>query len=137
MTVRDVMSARVITIPIDSSVSVARETLSANQIQHLVVLDGKRVAGTIWDRDLPGVSDDMPVSRVMQRRVATISSGRNDSRGGRETDRQRHRRGGRHGERSRRRNHHCVGPRPGPGERHGAQALIGVRPVNGTLFFRV
>ena len=74
MTVRDVMSARVITIPVDATVATARETLSGHRIQHLAVVNGKRIAGTIWDRDLAGVDDDTRVAEVMDRRFVTISS---------------------------------------------------------------
>ena len=73
MTVRDVMSARVITIPADATVADAREALSANRIQHLIVIDGKRVVGSLWDRDLTNANDDAPVTRFMSRRVATVS----------------------------------------------------------------
>lgn len=54
MFVSDVMTSPVRTIPAKASADVAWTTMQSQGIRHLVVLDGRRVAGVVSDRDLGG-----------------------------------------------------------------------------------
>jgi acetoin utilization protein AcuB len=72
MRIQDVMSKDVATVAPATEVAVARERLRNDEIDHLVVVDGKRVVGVVAGRDILGTRDDRPVSAVMSRTVATI-----------------------------------------------------------------
>jgi CBS domain-containing protein len=52
MRIGDIMSEDVETIPRGASVGEARERMRRQDIHHLVVMDGKRVAGVVSSRDL-------------------------------------------------------------------------------------
>ena len=72
MRIQDVMSQRVVSIAPTTEIGVAREKLRADEIDHLVVLDEKRVVGVVAGKDLREAGVDRPVSDVMSRNVATI-----------------------------------------------------------------
>ncbi|HEX7829779.1 MAG TPA: CBS domain-containing protein [Thermoanaerobaculia bacterium] len=73
MRIQDVMSKNVVSVPKETEVAVARERLRTEEIDHLVVVDGKRVVGVVAGRDILRGRDDKPVSAVMSRPVATIA----------------------------------------------------------------
>jgi acetoin utilization protein AcuB len=75
MRIQDVMSKNVVSVPRETDVAMARERLRQEEIDHLVVLDGKRVAGVVAGRDILRATDDRPLSEVMSRDVATIEPG--------------------------------------------------------------
>jgi CBS domain-containing protein len=52
MRIGDIMSEQVETISLGASVGEAREVMTRNDIRHLVVMDGTRVAGVVSVRDL-------------------------------------------------------------------------------------
>jgi acetoin utilization protein AcuB len=52
MRVKDVMTRQVETVSIDDAALNAREKMKSHRIRHLVVLDGKDVAGVVSSRDL-------------------------------------------------------------------------------------
>ena len=72
MRIQDVMSKNVVSVPREMEVAIARERLRTEEIDHLVVVDGKRVIGVVAGRDILRVSDDKPLSTVMSRNVVTI-----------------------------------------------------------------
>ena len=72
MRIQDVMSRNVVSVPREMGVAMARERLRAEEIDHLVVVDGKRVIGVVAGRDILRASDDKPLSTVMSRNVVTI-----------------------------------------------------------------
>ncbi|MGZ5443590.1 MAG: CBS domain-containing protein [Thermoanaerobaculia bacterium] len=72
MRIQDMMSKQVIRVAPETLVAAAREKLRTDEISHLVVMDGKRLAGVISEKDLNGAGDDKPVAAVMSRRVVTI-----------------------------------------------------------------
>jgi CBS domain-containing protein len=73
MRIRDFMSKDAVTISVNASVAAAREALRLHEVEHLVVMDGTRLAGVIARQDLAGVSAETPVSAVMTREVVTIA----------------------------------------------------------------
>ncbi len=73
MRIQDVMTSDIVSIAPDAELSEARQKLRLNDIHHLVVMDRKRVVGVLSDRDLADRSQDLHVSEVMTRGVATIS----------------------------------------------------------------
>ena len=75
MRVQDVMSKKVVSIAPATEIAVARERLRNDEIDHLVVIDGKRVVGVVAGKDILRMRDDTPVSEVMSRTVATIEPG--------------------------------------------------------------
>jgi len=72
MRMKDVMSKRVVSVAPTTEIAVARERLRNDEIDHLVVVEGKRVVGVVAGRDILRMRDDRPVSEVMSRTVATI-----------------------------------------------------------------
>lgn len=72
MRIQDMMSKQVIRVAPATSIAEARERLRTDEISHLVVMDGKRLAGVISEKDLHGAGDDKPVAAVMSRRIVTI-----------------------------------------------------------------
>jgi len=73
MRIHDVMHKQVRTIAPDAAVSLAKELFRRYDIRHLVVVEGKLVAGMISDRDLLDVSGDPPVKSVMTHPAVTIT----------------------------------------------------------------
>ena len=72
MRIQDVMSKPVVTVAPETDIATARERLRTDGIDHLVVVDRKRVVGVIAGRDILRISDDRPVAEVMSRDVVTI-----------------------------------------------------------------
>ena len=72
MRIVDVMSRNVVSIKPDAEVAAAREALRRAEIDHLVVLDGKKVVGIVSDKDLASAQDLKKVSTTMTRGVVTI-----------------------------------------------------------------
>jgi CBS domain-containing protein len=75
MRVRDFMSKDVVTISADADVAAAREMLRLREVEHLVVMDGKRAAGIIARQDIVHAADNEPVTQVMSANVVTITPG--------------------------------------------------------------
>jgi CBS domain-containing protein len=75
MRIRDFMSRDVVSISADADVAAAKATLRLHEIEHLIVRDGKRVAGVIARQDLAHAADDQPVAAIMSRDVVTIAPG--------------------------------------------------------------
>ncbi len=73
MRIQDLMSKSVISVAPDTDVAVARERLRTGEVDHLVVVQGKRVVGVVAGKDFASVGDETPVSDVMSRDVATIA----------------------------------------------------------------
>lgn len=73
MRIHDVMSKNVVSVAPTTEIAVARERLRTEEIDHLVVVEGKRVVGVVSGRDILRVRDGRPVSEVMSRTVATIA----------------------------------------------------------------
>ena len=72
MRIQDVMSKRVVSIAPKATISVARERLRTDEIDHLVVVDGKEIVGIVAGKDLARASDQQPVENAMTRDVVTI-----------------------------------------------------------------
>ena len=72
MRMKDVMSKNVVSVAPTTTISMARERLRNDEIDHLLVVEGKRVVGVVAGRDILRMRDDRPVSEVMSRPVATI-----------------------------------------------------------------
>ena len=72
MRIQDVMSKNVVSVPVETAVVIARERLRTEEIDHLVVVDGKRVVGVMAGKDVLGAGDNRPLSDVMSRNVVTI-----------------------------------------------------------------
>ena len=72
MRIFDVMSRDVVSIKPDAEVAAAREALQRADIDHLVVLDGRKVVGIVSDKDLASAADVRKVSTAMTRGVVTI-----------------------------------------------------------------
>ncbi len=73
MRIQDMMSKSVVSVAPETKISVARETLRTDEIDHLVVMDGKRVVGVVSGKDLAAAGNDHPVADVMTRGVVTIA----------------------------------------------------------------
>ncbi len=71
MRIQDVMSKRVVSVAPKTTISAARETLRTDEINHLVVVDGKRIVGVIAGKDLDRAGDEQPVENAMTRDVVT------------------------------------------------------------------
>lgn len=73
------MSRDVITVPPSATVADALDTLNANAIRHLPVVDGGKVVGILSDRDLRmamgGRPDEAAVADVMTPDPLTLTSG--------------------------------------------------------------
>jgi CBS domain-containing protein len=72
MRIQDVMSKGVVSVAPKTTISVARETLHTDEINHLVVVDGKRIVGVIAAKDLDRAGDEQPIENAMTRDVVTI-----------------------------------------------------------------
>lgn len=72
MRIQDLMSKNVVSIAPEADVAAARTRLEVDEVDHLVVMDGKRVVGVVSDRDIARAKDDLPVARVMSHPVVTI-----------------------------------------------------------------
>ena len=73
MRIQDLMSTRVTSIAPDAEVSVAREKLRLEGINHLVVVNGKRVVGVVTRGDILQAPDDTLISQVMSHPAVTTS----------------------------------------------------------------
>jgi CBS domain-containing protein len=73
MRIRDFMSKDAVRITADADVAAAREALRFHEVEHLVVMDGKRVAGVIAREDLAGAGGETSVSAVMTRDIVTVA----------------------------------------------------------------
>ena len=74
MRIGDIMSEEVDTISFGASVGEARELMKRNDIRHLVVMDGTRVAGVVSARDLGrsgSGNDETWIENVMSSPIAT------------------------------------------------------------------
>ena len=77
MRVNEVMSSHPKTVPITASADAAWEMMRADRIHHLVVMDGKKVAGVFSARDAGGahggpIRDGHQVGDLMSREVVTV-----------------------------------------------------------------
>jgi acetoin utilization protein AcuB len=73
MRIQDVMSKNVVSVAPTTEIAVARERLRTDEIDHLVVVEEKRVVGVVAGRDVVRVRDDRPVAEIMSQPVATIA----------------------------------------------------------------
>ncbi len=73
MRVQDVMSKSVISVTPETEISVAREALRTGEVDHLVVVEAKRVVGVVAGKDIAGTGDDKRIADVMSRDVVTIA----------------------------------------------------------------
>ena len=74
MRIGDIMSEQVDTISFGASVGEARELMKRNDIRHLVVMDGARIAGVVSARDLGrsgSGSDTAWIENVMSSPIVT------------------------------------------------------------------
>jgi CBS domain-containing protein len=78
MRLLDIMSRDIKTISPNADTAAARDAMRANRIRHLVVVDGREIAGIISDRDLGGrtgaagkTSQAMTVGDLMTTSVVT------------------------------------------------------------------
>jgi CBS domain-containing protein len=92
MRVRDIMSAKPITVDAETLMLDARQRMAGARIRHLIVVEGSRVAGIVTDRDIrlnlpsPATSlsvwelnallAKLTVGEVMSRTVIVIDSDR-------------------------------------------------------------
>lgn len=93
MKVRELMTKKPLTVPVDTPVVEARRTMLEHRIRHLLVTDGGRLAGIVTDRDIrlnmpsPATSLSvweinyllarMTVGSVMTKSVITVDPNRN------------------------------------------------------------
>jgi len=75
MRIHDMMSKKVISVAPETSIAAARETLRTGEIDHLVVMEGKRVVGVVAGRDIDRAGDDKTIADVMSRDVVTVEPG--------------------------------------------------------------
>jgi len=73
MRIQDMMSNKVISVIPETTIAAARETLRNDEIDHLVVMEGKRVVGVVAGKDLATAGDEKPIADVMSRDVVTIA----------------------------------------------------------------
>lgn len=75
MLVQDVMQSPVITVPVDTSLSKAYQTMHEHTIRHLPVLDGDTLVGVVTDRDLRYATSQLHPSPVeAQTEVRSVMS---------------------------------------------------------------
>jgi acetoin utilization protein AcuB len=72
MRMKDVMSKQVVSVAPATTIARARERLRNEEIDHLIVVEGEHVVGVLASKDLLRMQDDIPVSEVMSRTVATV-----------------------------------------------------------------
>ena len=77
MRVNEIMSTSLATVAANTPADVAWETMRGRRIHHLVVMDGKRIAGILSDRDAGGargqaVRAGHAVSELMTSHVVTV-----------------------------------------------------------------
>jgi Predicted signal-transduction protein containing cAMP-binding and CBS domains len=75
MRIQDVMSKRVISVAPETEVAEVEQKLRNEEVDHLVVMNGKKVVGVVTGEDLVGISEDRPVSAAMSKHVVTIKPG--------------------------------------------------------------
>jgi acetoin utilization protein AcuB len=79
MRLNDIMSRDIKTISPNADAAAARDAMRTNRIRHLVVVDGRTIAGIISDRDLGGrastgrASQGMTVADLMTTSVVTAA----------------------------------------------------------------
>jgi acetoin utilization protein AcuB len=73
MRIQDVMSRNVISAAPETEVATARERLRSEEVDHLVVVQGKRIVGVVAGKDITRAGDHKPLSTVMSRDVVTIA----------------------------------------------------------------
>ena len=73
MRLREIMSEAPESITAATSVAEARARMRTAGIHHLVVLDGKSIAGVVSERDLRGARGDAAVAEVMSTKIATAA----------------------------------------------------------------
>lgn len=52
MLVQDIMTKDPLTVPLETAVSDARRMMAERRIRHLLITDGRRLAGIVTDRDI-------------------------------------------------------------------------------------
>lgn len=72
MYVRELMTARVISVAPRDTLRTARQLLRDNSIHHLIVLDRGELAGVLSYRELTGRADDQLVEEAMTRDLITV-----------------------------------------------------------------
>ena len=72
MRMKDLMSKHVVSVAPTTTIAIARERLHNDEIDHLVVVEGTRVAGVVAGKDIVGVNEDGTVADVMRGEVVTI-----------------------------------------------------------------
>ena len=72
MRIQELMSKRVVSVTPATTIAEATERLRASEIDHLVVVEEKRVVGVVAGKDLLRLGGDGPISEVMNREVVTI-----------------------------------------------------------------
>jgi acetoin utilization protein AcuB len=75
MRLREIMSENPVSIRPDAPAAEARAAMRTAGVHHLIVLDGKTVAGLLSERDVRNASGDLPVSSLMATRLATATPG--------------------------------------------------------------
>jgi acetoin utilization protein AcuB len=77
MTVRDVMTTRLVTIGAETPCDKARRLMDEHRIRHLPVVDGGRLVGMLSDRDVRSAasgSPGIPAGRIMSPDPVTVTS---------------------------------------------------------------
>jgi CBS domain-containing protein len=79
MRVNEIMSSHVKTVPITASADAAWEMMRGDRIHHLVVMDGKNVAGVFSARDAGGINGELirngrQVGELMSAHVVTAEN---------------------------------------------------------------
>jgi acetoin utilization protein AcuB len=69
---QDLMSKDVVSVTPATTIGEARERMRVAEIGHLVVMDGKRVAGVVARNDIVRARDERPIAEVMNRDTVTI-----------------------------------------------------------------
>lgn len=72
MRIQDLMSKDIVSVAPATTIGEARERLRVAGIDHLVVVDGKRIAGVVTEKDILRAPDERPIAEVMSRDIATI-----------------------------------------------------------------
>jgi CBS domain-containing protein len=73
MRLQQIMTENPEAISAATTVAQARAAMRTAGVHHLVVLEGKTVAGIVSDRDLRNVGGDQPVSALMSTKVVTAT----------------------------------------------------------------
>ena len=75
MRMQDVMTTRVETVVPGDSVELARERMRMRRVRHLVVMDGREVAGVVSQRDLPVGDTGSTVADIMSAPTVAAAPG--------------------------------------------------------------